>query len=408
MQQHGLAGYEVLRALRDYGFRGRLYPVHESGRPVCGIPGHRTIAELPAATDLIVVAAGGGQATDAVREAGRCGIAGAVVLGVADTQENRELEQVARDYRISLVGPGSFGVFNTDPRVRLDATLSRARPPRGGLALACQSSAVGVALLEHVTRNGCGVASFVSVGDGRDLGDAGSIAYWYHDAHTRAVALFPDTPGDPQRLAAAVEPLSQRKPVLVVGGTGPDSIIAGSMEADSGIIHTSSLDEVTDAARMLVSQPLPAGNRLGIVGNAGALTAVAANTALAHGFVMPSGVGADVDIEAGAAEIAAAVDTVAGTGQVDMVLALVVGTRANCPAAIMTALAHTLDRRPGLTAAVVLAGSPDDIHRVGIRDIPVYRQQDRAIRALAHTHRYAIWRRSSAHDNLRRLRAGRP
>ncbi|WP_127508000.1 CoA-binding protein [Actinoplanes solisilvae] len=49
MQQHGHAGYEVVHALRDYGFRGRLYPVHCSRRSVCGIPAFDAMADIPAA-----------------------------------------------------------------------------------------------------------------------------------------------------------------------------------------------------------------------------------------------------------------------------------------------------------------------------------------------------------------------
>jgi acyl-CoA synthetase (NDP forming) len=299
-------------------------------------------------------------------------------------------------------------VLNTDPRVRLNATLSRARPPQGGLALVSQSSAVGVALLEHVTRNGCGIAGFVSVGHDLDISSPSLIDHWYHDARSRAVALFPDALYDSRRLAHAVRPLSRHKPVLVIGDGRQDATGAGSPLAEAGIISTTSLDEMTDAARMLVNQPLPVGNRLGIVGNAGALTAIAAVTADAYGFVIPacgSGRPMDVGAEAGPAEIGAAVDTMAGSGEVDIIVAITVGTRANCPGAIMTALADALDHRPGLTAAAVLAGDPDDVHRIGIRDTPVYRQQDRAMRALAHAHRYAMWRRGPAHDHLRRVRA---
>ncbi|MDY7089801.1 MAG: CoA-binding protein [Actinomycetota bacterium] len=411
LQQHGHTGHEVLRALRDYRFRGRLYPVHESGRPVCGIPGYRTIADLPAAPDLIVVAADGYQAVEAVRAAGRRGIAGAVVLGVASAREGYELQQVARHHSVRLFGPGSFGLLNTDPRVRLNATLSRARPPRGGLALVSQSGAVGAALLDHVARNGCGVSGFVSTGDRQDLDINGLMTFWRDDARTRALALFPDALDDPRRLADQARSFSRRKPILQVVGGGQEAIVAGSLLADAGVICTSSPDEMTDAARVLVSQPLPTGNRLAIVGNAGGLTAMAARTANAYGFSTPCGAGErSMDTTAGsiAADLAAAVESVAETRQADLILALAVGTRANCPTAIMTALAEALDRIPGLTAAVVLAGTSDDIHRVGISDTPVYRQPDRAIRALAHARRYAMWRRRQAHDEGRRVRAERP
>ncbi|WP_127507745.1 CoA-binding protein [Actinoplanes solisilvae] len=392
LQQHGHAGYEMLRSLRDYGFRGRLYPVHDSGRPVCGIPGYRTVAELPEPADLIVLATEAGRTPEVIRAAGRRGIPCAVLLNSADGRRHHEVLQAARDHSVLIAGPGSFGVLNTDVRVRLNATLTRTRPPRGGLALASQSSAVGVALLEHVARDGCGVASFVSAGDDLDLGNAGLIDYWYRDAHTRAVAVFPDSPADHRRFAQAARSLARRKPVLLIGSGHPDSVVADPLVTEAGMVCTTSLDEMTDAARMLVNQPLPAGDRLGVVGNAGALTTITGGTAKAYGFVVPAGCTIDLGAEAGPAEIALSVEELTATGMVDIVVVVVVGSRSNCPAAIMTAIAGVLDRRPGLTAAAVLAGTPDDVHRVGLRDTPVYRQQDRALRALSHAHRYARWR----------------
>ncbi|WP_236046913.1 CoA-binding protein [Paractinoplanes ovalisporus] len=403
MRRLGNAGHELVRALRDYRFRGRLYPVHDSGRPVCGVPGYRTIADLPAPADLLVVAAGGDDAVRAIRAAGRRGVGGAVVLSGA----GREVVMAARQSGVYLIGPGSIGLLNTDPQVRLNATLARTRPSRGGLALASQSGAVGVALLEHVSRNGCGVASFVSAGEGRDLDFPGLADYWRHDPRTRAVALFPDRPDDLGQFAEQARALSLHTPILMVGGGSADSVVAGARLADAGVILTTGLDEMVDAARILVGRPLPAGNRLAVVGNAGALMTIAVETARAYGLTEPPGAGpAPVDLgpQAGPAAIAEAVDAVAGNSEVDIVLAVVVGTHTNCPTAIMNALADVLDQRPDLTAAVVLAGSADDIHRTGIREIPVYRQQDRAVRALAHAHRYAVWRRGPGHVRSRRRR----
>ena len=91
---------------------------------------------------------------------------------------------LARRHGIRLVGPNCLGVLNTDPAVRLNASFAPAAPPAGGLAVASQSGAVGIALLDHAARTGCGVSTFVSLGNKADVSGNDLIAYWFDDPAT--------------------------------------------------------------------------------------------------------------------------------------------------------------------------------------------------------------------------------
>jgi acyl-CoA synthetase (NDP forming) len=189
--------------------------------------------------------------------------------------------------------------------------------------------------------------------------------------------------------------LGRRKPVLALAPLG----------ADSGVIHADSLGEMLDTARILIGQPRPAGTRMAIVGNGGGLTTLAAGSATAAGFLclpltretrrqVPRGRDNPVDlgIDATASTIASAAETVANSGEADVLLLMIVGTRANCPIAIMNALGDVVDDHPDVTIAAVLTGCNDDIPAFGSRRAPVYPQAERAVRALAHACRYASWR----------------
>ncbi|MDT4990782.1 MAG: hypothetical protein QOH97_674, partial [Actinoplanes sp.] len=397
-RQHGDAGHEALRALREYGFRGSVFAVNRSGRPVCGVPVHRRIADLPSPVDLVVLAVPAAHLARALAEAGGVGARGAVLLGTgrpADDRpgerQRREILAAARRHGIRLLGPGCLGVINADPRVRLNASLAPVRPPGGGLALAARSGAVGIALLEDAVRNRCGISTFVSMGDELDITVADLLGYWFDDPNTRAVALSPESFADPAGFVRAAHALGRRKPVLAIGcrepqGTGDDPL------ARAGVIRTAGLGETIDTARMLIDQPLPAGNRLAIVGNASGLVALTADTARAHGFEivtlsdatcakLPPGGGSgrpgnpvDLDIDASAERIAEATEAVLASGEADIVLPVLAGTRATVLIAIRTAVARALDDHPQLTVAAVLTGSTDDVHRLGRRGAPVYHE----------------------------------
>jgi acyl-CoA synthetase (NDP forming) len=330
-----------------------------------------------------------------LREAGRRGVRCAVVLSRSPATagpgpRRAELLRIAREHGIRLVGPNSLGVVNTDPLVLLDAGLAPIRPPAGGLAMAAQSGAVGIALLEHAARDGCGIASFVSLGDQLEVSANDLIGHWHTDPRVRAIALYLDSYGDTTTFARLARAVTPRKPVLAVCGAEA-ATARDALFTRTGVIRVAGIDEMTDAARMFVDQPLPAGRRLGIVGNAGGLVALAAQSARTNGFTVPGRV-VDAGVDASPRRVAEAVESVVRGGGLDALLLVIAGTRANVPDAITAAVAAVVDPCPRLTTAAVLTGCADDIHHLGTRRTPVYRQPDRAVRALAHARRYATWR----------------
>jgi acyl-CoA synthetase (NDP forming) len=415
-RRRGGAGNETLRALRDFGFRGSLYAVNRSGRPVHGVPASRTVAGLPEPVDLLVIAVPDDQVAGVLAGAGPRDTGGAVLLGTglrrgdpAGDRHRGDVLRVAREHGIRLLGPACLGVLNTAPEVRLNASLAPASPPGGGLALAVRSGAMGVALLADAVREHCGISSLVSLGDEIDVTGADLLTHWAADPATQVVALSAEPFDEPGRFVRAVRAVSRRKPVLAIAGAPPAA--GEDLLTRAGAVRTASLGETLDTARMLAGQPLPAGNRLAIVGNAGGLTALAACTARAHGFhlvplsaptraELPSLSCAgrrdnpvDLHVDALPARIADAVETVATSDEVDILLLVLVGIRANVLAANLAALVPVLDDHPRLTVAAVVTGATGELHRLGRRGAPVFREPELALRALAHARDYAAWRR---------------
>src|SRR5256885_13426219 len=96
------------------------------------------------------------------------------------------------------------------------ATFSASAPPPGGLAVASQSGAVGITILDHAGRTGVGLSAFVSLGNKADVSGNDLLSYWYDDPATRAVALYLESVGNPRRFARIARAIGRRKPVLAV------------------------------------------------------------------------------------------------------------------------------------------------------------------------------------------------
>ncbi|MEV4624208.1 GNAT family N-acetyltransferase [Asanoa sp. NPDC049573] len=431
----GGVGHEALRGLQEYGYTGTLYAVNPQAVEVAGIPAYPSLGAVPGPVDLVVVAVPAPGVAGVIADAAAIGARAAVILsaGFSETGSGGRVQQAAlvdvgRKHGIRIVGPNCIGILNTDPAVRLNASFTPGLPLAGGLAVASQSGAVGIALLDHAARAACGISTFVSLGNKADVSGNDLIAYWFDDPRTTAVALYLESFGNPRKFARIARALARRKPVLAVksgrsaagrragashtaAAAAPDATV-DALFAQAGVIRVDDLGELLDAARVLTDQPLPGGRRLAVLGNAGGFNVMAADAA-AGGFLavsapsadlrdrmrdlIPDAAAVDNPLDLGAAAtpagFAAAARALAASGEVDALLFVVAATRSNDVPAILAAIAPIVDAQPGLAAAAVVVGVPDPPPVLGSRRMPVYDLPEQAVRALDHAARYAAWRR---------------
>ncbi|MBO0867653.1 MAG: GNAT family N-acetyltransferase [Micromonosporaceae bacterium] len=432
-RQPGGIGHAVLCGLRDGGFTGVVYPVNPHAGQIAGQPAYPSIAAIPGPVDLALIAVPAPAVQDAIADCAAAAVPAAVVLSSGFSEDGADgraaqarLVRAARAAGIRLVGPNCLGVLNTDPAVRMQATFAAVTPPRGGLAVASQSGAVGITILDHAARTGVGLSAFVSLGNKADVSGNDLLSYWYDDPATRAVALYLESLGNPRRFARIARAIGRRKPVLVVkSGRTPAGTRAGASHtaaaaapdatvdalfAQAGVVRCDGLGELLDTARLLVNQPLPAGARLAIIGNAGGVNVLATDEADRSGLALPrlpdevraqiagaapksSTVDNPIDLGAAAtpAAMSASIRAVAGSGTVDAILVIFGATLANDVPGVLAAIADAADN-VAVPVAVVLLGIADPPIAIGAHQAPVYPLPEQAVTALCHAARYAAWR----------------
>ncbi|HLT12251.1 MAG TPA: GNAT family N-acetyltransferase, partial [Micromonosporaceae bacterium] len=214
----GGIGHATLQALISYGFTGKLYAVNPNATEILGVASFPKVSAIPEPVELIIVSVPAPSVAEVIADAGAAGTKAAVVLTsgfgeTGDQQGQAELVRIARRHGMRLVGPNCLGVLNTDPEIRLAATFSPVLPPTGGLALASQSGAVGIAVLDYAARTEVGLSSFVSLGNKADVSGNDLLSYWFDDPATSAVALYLESFGNPRRFARIARALGRRKPV---------------------------------------------------------------------------------------------------------------------------------------------------------------------------------------------------
>ena len=459
-RRDGTLGRAILHNIVTGGFTGPVYAVNPHAETMEGVPCVASVDDLPGPVDLAVIAVPPSAVPEVAAQCGRHGVGALIMITSGLGAAGAELVAVCRRYGMRLVGPNCFGV--SVPWIGLDATFAASHPARGVAGLVVQSGGVGIALLEQMSRLGIGVSSFLSAGDKFDVSPTDMLTWWAQDEVTQLAVLYAESFGNPRKFAGTARRVAQRMPVLtVVGGRSPAGHRAASHTAaaatplisqeamfdQAGVITTRSLGELVDTAALLACQPLPAGNRVAIVSNAGGAAALAADACADHGLqVVTLGaatrralsgllpVGAVVTGPVDTSPVVttdtfrACVQEVAADDRVDAVLAVAVPTAfSDLSAAVAEAViskplavalldrAESVRRLKRLPFAQPPSGPHVDTGPVGgppaadpatagqaaaiidvaaaaITGVPCYADPESAARALGHAARYQAWR----------------
>jgi len=420
----GSAGRAILLNIRDAGFPGRVYAVSPHAGDIEGIDCVPSVAALPEAPDLAVVAVPAAQVATVAAECGHRGVRSLVVItaGLTPAQEARLLA-VTRRAGMRLAGPASAGV--AVPGTGLAATPAAQLPAPGRTGVIAQSGGVGTALLEQFSRLGMGISCFAALGGKLDVSGTDMLLWLESDRTTELAVLHLESFGHPRRFAQAARRVGGRIPILTVhaGRSAPDQRAAVSHTAaataplvtrqalfeQAGIIATTSFGELLDAAVLMSAQPVPAGSTVAIVSNGGGAGALAADACADAGLAVALTSGPARDrlrrVLPAAASVDGPVDTTAAVSPRAFAEALRITAAEEGVAALIAVLVQSAS--PGLLPVLSAARLPVPVTAVVLDQpeavrllpgdgtapsVPAYAYPEAATRALARAARYGAWR----------------
>src|SRR6476660_5010726 len=219
----GRIGSEILHNIIASGFTGRVVPVHPEADQVEGLPAFRRTSDIDGPVDLAVIAVPAALVSNAVDDCIAKRVKALVVIsagfgetGGAGRELEAQLVEKIRAAGIRMVGPNCMGIINTDPSVRVNATFSPVYPPSGRVAFSTQSGALGLAILEYVTRRNLGMSTFASIGNKADVSSNDLIQFWAHDDRTDVILLYLESFGNPRKFAQIARRVGRRKPIVAV------------------------------------------------------------------------------------------------------------------------------------------------------------------------------------------------
>src|SRR5208282_3196681 len=308
----GSIGRQILHQLIEFDYRGMLFPVNPKADFVHSMKAYPSVSSIPDQVDLAIIVVPREAVMAVVDDCGRKGVKGLVVItagfsvtGDEGRRMEAELGERIRRYGMRMIGPNCMGLIHTDPAVHMDATFAPTLPLTGRIAFMSQSGALGVAILNIARQLDIGFSYFVSLGNKTNVSGNDLLQYWEDDPQTDLILMYLESFGNAKRFMQICRRISKRKPLLVVksgrteaGARAATShtgalaarqgldIATGALMEQCGVVPVNTVEELFDLALAFSKNPLPRGNRLGILTNAGGPAIMATDTAIAHGLSM--------------------------------------------------------------------------------------------------------------------------
>ena len=294
------SGGFFLRSLIDNGFRGKVYPVNPRESEISGLRAYPTILDISGEVDLAIMTIPAQATEEAMLECARKGVKFAIIhtAGFSETgDDGRELEdrviQIARQGGVRVVGPNCMGIYSPESRLNTIIPFIDLPIEMGNTAFVGQSGWASETFIISGYDRGLRLSRVISSGNQRDLDTVDYIEYFGADPNTKVISAYMEGLKRGRDLLRVAGELYRRKPIIIwkagksAAGAravashtgslaGSDPVYDGAFK-QAGIIRAQSMEELIDFAVAFSCSHPPAGNRVGIIVEAGGGAVAAAD-----------------------------------------------------------------------------------------------------------------------------------
>jgi acetyltransferase len=304
-------GNRIIKNLIDFGYTGAIYPINPKADEIRGVKAYPSIFDVPGDIDLAHMVIAGKFVPTAVEECGKKGIkaiiinsAGFTEIGPEGAALQKDFLERAKKYGIRILGPNCQGIINTDPAVRAYCNFTFTKPEPGFISIVAQSGGVGELIHQGFSQMDIGTRIYASNGNASDISITEILEYFGSDEGTRVIALYVESLSDPREFMDVAKKVAAKKTILAMkagrtaeGAKASSSHTGGLAKTDIaielifeklGILTFRDEGELCQAAAAFAAQPIPAGNRVGIITNTGGPAVIATDVLVDAGMQIPT------------------------------------------------------------------------------------------------------------------------
>lgn len=354
-------GNRIVKNLIDFGFKGSIYPISLKADEILGVQAYKSILDVPGDVDVVHMVIRSKFVPQAIDDCGEKGVKFVILNGGGFAEVGPEGAAIQEDclsraktHGIRILGPNCQGIINTDPDVRAYCNFTFTKPDPGSISIVALSGGVAEAIHQAFAEMGIGTRMYASNGNACDVTIPEILRYYGDDQGTRVIVLYVEGLRDPETFLKVAREVAAKKPILAMkagrteegakaaashtGGLAKEDLATDLIFEKTGIISFTDEEELCQAAVAFSSQPIPKGNRVGMITNTGGPAVIATDVLINAGLMIPplsekakavlreklfpeASVGNPIDVlaTAGAEQFRAAIDIVMEEDQIDSV-----------------------------------------------------------------------------------------
>jgi len=302
-------GNVITKNLLHFNYKGPIYPINPKADEIRGVKAYPTIFDVPGDIDVAHIVIPPPFVPQAVEDCGKRGI-NAVIINTAGFKEmgsegqalEDQIVENAKKFNVRVFGPNCQGIINTDPELNAYCDFTFTYPKPGYISIVAQSGGVGAIIMQNFFDLDVGMRMYASNGNACDISIPEIIEYYGQDEGTRVIVLYVETLPDPQEFMEATRKVAAKKPILAMSAgttevgakaaTSHTGGLAGGIVTDlifkkTGIVSFTSAAEMCQAAVTFATQPIPKGNRVGMITNTGGPAIIATDELIKGNLEMP-------------------------------------------------------------------------------------------------------------------------
>jgi acyl-CoA synthetase (NDP forming) len=303
-------GNRVIKNLLDFGYQGGIYPINPKADEIRGIKAYKSILDVPGRVDVAHMVIPARFVPTAVEDCGKKGVKHIIINsgGFSETgPEGADIEKAflekAKAYGIRIFGPNCQGIINSDPAVRAYCNFTFTFPEAGHISIVALSGGVAEVIHQGFSAMDVGTRIYASNGNACDISIPEIIRYLAEDDGTRVIVTYVEGLRDPMGFFKAARDAAAKKPVLAMkagrtmegaqaaashtGGLAREDLATDLIFKKAGIVDFRDEGHLINAAVAFGSQPIPAGNRVGIITNTGGPAVIATDILVDAGLTLP-------------------------------------------------------------------------------------------------------------------------
>ncbi|MEM3568642.1 MAG: CoA-binding protein [Candidatus Jordarchaeales archaeon] len=274
--------------MRKFGFKGQIYLVNPKYKSVDGFDVYPNVRSVPGEVDLAVIITSAEAVSGVIDDCGEKGVEAAVVVadgfaerGAKGAALQKRMVETARRWGIRVLGPNTIGVLDawsgviTNPYY-IDYDSVR----RGPVALVAQTGIIGPQAMSFCDMR-LPLSKVCDLGNKCDVDESDILEYLGDDPGTKVIAMHLEDVKDGRRFMRVARKVTAEKPVIVLkpgkteesaravqshtGAMAGNYAVYESAMKQAGILLVDTFQELLSIPKIFAYQPLPRGNRLGIV-----------------------------------------------------------------------------------------------------------------------------------------------